>query len=277
MLWTKLAYTEILTYPKIMNLTPIPKAVLPKIPFVIGIDKAGNEIKLENKNRFGNSLILGGAGSGKTNLMLNMILQDINCGNGVCFFDVMGETTDLIISKIPENKKDKVLLLTPDLDYDTLDLDSAIKEDKIILVQALLGRDGIEKTKKFNRGLSNQLIKAIEKRNTTIFNTRPFFIYIDEFQYLVSDKVIELIQNSQKHNVSFVLAYQFLTQLDKHDKETKIVILENTKSKYIFNCSNEDKELLKSDFAELEYETFKCSAKINNFDKVLVLGCEEVK
>ena len=259
-----------------MNLTPIPKAQIPKIPFIIGADNKGNEVKLENKNRFGNSLILGGTGSGKTNFMLNMLLQDINCGNGVCFFDVMGETIELIMAKIPEDKKSKVLLITPDLDYDSLDLDSAIKEDKIILVQALLGRDGIEKTKKFNRGLSNQLIKSIEKRNTTIFNTRPFFIYIDEFQYLVSDKVVELIQNSQKHNVSFVLAHQFLLQLDKHDKETKNVILENTKSKFIFNCSKEDQEFLKNDFAELNSEKFKCLAKINNFDEVLILKCEKV-
>ena len=259
-----------------MNLTPTPKVILPKIPFVIGKNIAGNEVKLENKNRFGNSLILGGTGSGKTNFMLKMILQDINCGNGVCFFDVMGETVDLIVSKIPQDKKDKLLLITPDLDYDSLDLDSAIKEDKIILIQAMIGRDGLEKTKKFNRGLSNQLIKSIEKRNTTVFNTRPFFIYIDEFQYLVSDKVVELIQNSQKHNVSFIIAHQFLIQLDKHDNETKNIILENTKSKFIFNCSKEDQEFLKNDFAKLEFESFKCSAKINNFDEVLVLECKEV-
>ncbi len=258
-----------------MNLTPQPKIIPTKIPFIIGINSANKPIEIGNKNRFGNSLILGGAGTGKTNFMLNMFLQDVNNGVGVCFFDVMGETVDFIFTKIPEDKKGKVLLITPDLDYDNLDLDSAIKDDKIIFIQAILGRDGIEKTKKFNRGLTNLLIKSIEKRNKTVFNTRPFFVYMDEFQYLVSDKILETIKNSQSHNVSFVIAHQFLSQLDKHDSTTKSIILENCKSKFIFECSDEDKEMLKNDFKTLNTDQkFTCNAKINNIEETMILVCE---
>jgi type IV secretory pathway VirB4 component len=260
-----------------MNLTPTPKITPAKIPFIIGTNSEKKAVEIGNKNRFGNSLILGGTGTGKTNFMVNMLLQDLNNGTGVCFFDPIGDTIDLIISKIPEEKKDKILLLKPDLDFDTLDLDAAIKDDKIILVQAQIGAEGLEKTKKFNRGLTNLLIKAIEKRNKTVFNTRPFFVYMDEFQYLVSDKVIETIKNSQSHNVSFVISHQFLTQLDKHDPATKNVILENCKSKFVFECGKDDTELLKNDFSDLKFEQFKCSAKVNNIDEVMILGCEQVK
>jgi TraM recognition site of TraD and TraG len=260
-----------------MNLTPQPKIIPAKIPFIIGTDSEKKAIEIGNKNRFGNSLIIGGAGTGKTNFMVNMFLQDVNNGTGVCFFDPIGDSTDLIISKIPTDKKDKILLLKPDLDFDTLDLDAAIKDDKIILVQAQIGSEGLEKTKKFNRGLTNLLIKAIEKRNKTVFNTRPFFIYMDEFQFLVSDKVVELMKNSQSHNVSFVSAHQFLAQLDKHDSTTKNTLLENCKSKFIFECHKEDKELMKNDFPKLEFEQFKCNAKVNNIDEIMTLGCDEVK
>jgi type IV secretory pathway VirB4 component len=247
-----------------------------KLEFIVGADSNQKSIILGNKNRFGNSLILGGTGTGKTNFMVNMFLQDVNNGTGVCFFDPIGDTIDLIISKIPEDKKEKVLLLKPDLDFDSLDLDAAIKEDKIILVQAQIGSEGLEKTKKFNRGLINLLIKSIEKRNKTVFNTRPFFIYIDEFQYLVSDKIIELIKNSQSHNVSLVITHQFLAQLDKHDSESKSIILEYCKSKFIFKCGPEDREILKNDFSTMSFEEYKCNAKINNIEEVMILGCEKV-
>jgi type IV secretory pathway VirB4 component len=272
-----LADNQNFNYHKAMNLTPQPKIIPAKIPFIIGTNSENQAVEIGNKNRFGNSLILGGTGTGKTNFMVNMLLQDVNNGTGVCFFDPIGDTIDLIISKITADKKDKILPLKPDLDFDTLDLDAAIKEDKIILVQAQIGAKGLEKTKKFNRGLTNLLIKAIEKRNKTVFNTRPFFVYMDEFQYLVSDKIIETIKNSQSHNVSFVLAHQFLAQLDKHDAETKNIILENCKSRFVFECGPDDAELLKNDFPSLEFEQFKCNAKINNLDEIMVLGCEEIK
>jgi type IV secretory pathway VirB4 component len=260
-----------------MNLTPQPKIIPAKVPFIIGTNSENKPVEIGNKNRFGNSLIIGGTRTGKTNFMVNILLQDINNGTGVCFFDPIGETVDFIISKIPEGKKDKVLLLKPDLDFDALDLDAAIKEDKIILVQAQIGLEGLEKTKKFNRGLTNLLIKSIEKRNKTVFNTRPFFVYMDEFQYLVSDKIVETIKNSQGHNVSFVLSHQFLAQLDKHDTETKNIILDNCKSKFVFECGPEDAELLKNNFPSLEFEQFKCNAKINNIDEIMILGCEGIK
>jgi TraM recognition site of TraD and TraG len=260
-----------------MNLTPQPKIIPAKIPFIIGTTLDNKHIEIGNKNRFVNSLTLGGTRTGKTNFIVNMLLQDVNNGTGVCFFDPIGETVDLIISKIPEDKKDKILLLKPDLDFDSLDLDVAIKQDKIILVQAHIGLEGLEKTKKFNRGLTNLLIKSIEKRNKTVFNTRPFFVYMDEFQYLVSDKVVEVIKNSQSHNISFVISHQFLAQLDKHDTETKNIVLENCKSKYVFECGPEDAKLLKDDFPSLKFEQFKCNAKINNLDEIMILGCEEVK
>ena len=55
------------------------------------------------------SYILGQTGSGKSWLMMRMIIQDIYNGDGVCFIDPHGETAELILDRIPPERAEDVI------------------------------------------------------------------------------------------------------------------------------------------------------------------------
>jgi hypothetical protein len=53
--------------------------------------------------------ILGQTGSGKSWLMMRMIIQDIYNGDGVCFIDPHGETAELLLERIPPERAEDVI------------------------------------------------------------------------------------------------------------------------------------------------------------------------
>lgn len=69
---------------------------------------------LQSDRMFG-LYILGKTGSGKTNLMECLLLQDINHNRGLCLIDINGDMIKKVASMIPEHrKKDVVYLNTAD-------------------------------------------------------------------------------------------------------------------------------------------------------------------
>lgn len=65
------------------------------------------------EDRTRHSYILGGSGSGKSVFMTNMILQDIKAGYGVCVVDPHGELVDDILFRIPKERVEDVIVMSP--------------------------------------------------------------------------------------------------------------------------------------------------------------------
>ena len=57
--------------------------------------------------------ILGKPGMGKTTLMVNLILQDIKHGHGLCFLDPHGDAIEEVLQRLPDDRKQDVILLNP--------------------------------------------------------------------------------------------------------------------------------------------------------------------
>jgi excisionase family DNA binding protein len=57
--------------------------------------------------------VIGASGSGKSTLLLNMIVQDILNGEGLCVLDPHGDLIDQVIGRIPEERIPDVVLLDP--------------------------------------------------------------------------------------------------------------------------------------------------------------------
>lgn len=73
-------------------------------------------IKTDDRRR--HIYILGKTGTGKTELMFNMVIQDIKRGYGVGFFDPHGETAEKLLDFVPQNRINDVLYFNPaDLDF----------------------------------------------------------------------------------------------------------------------------------------------------------------
>jgi hypothetical protein len=57
--------------------------------------------------------ILGKPGMGKTTLLVNLILQDIEHGHGLCFLDPAGDAIEDVLQRLPDHRKNDVILLDP--------------------------------------------------------------------------------------------------------------------------------------------------------------------
>jgi DNA helicase HerA-like ATPase len=57
--------------------------------------------------------VIGASGTGKSTLLLNLILQDIENGDGVGLLDPHGDLIDEVMARIPDNRIDDVVLLDP--------------------------------------------------------------------------------------------------------------------------------------------------------------------
>jgi len=71
------------------------------------------EINMKISDRLRHLYVLGGSGSGKSVFMLNLILQDIKAGNGMCVIDPHGELIDDIVYRLPQDRLDDVIVFNP--------------------------------------------------------------------------------------------------------------------------------------------------------------------
>jgi hypothetical protein len=71
------------------------------------------EITIGDIERRGGLYVLGRAGTGKSNLLIHLILQDIAHGHGLCFLDPHGDAIQEILKRLTEHRKDDVISLDP--------------------------------------------------------------------------------------------------------------------------------------------------------------------
>jgi len=83
----------------------------------IGTDITTKE-RVEITDRLRGVYLIGKNKTGKTTLMLNMLIEDIDAGMGVCLCDPHGDFTHDVLRRIPDGRKADVILCDPsDPDY----------------------------------------------------------------------------------------------------------------------------------------------------------------
>ena len=70
-------------------------------------------VSLSTAQRLRHCYIIGASGTGKSTLLINMALQDIEAGRGVGILDPHGDLVDEVLARIPSARQDDVLLLDP--------------------------------------------------------------------------------------------------------------------------------------------------------------------
>ncbi len=81
----------------------------------VGLDETGTHVygnvTISAKDRCEHMVLLGKTGQGKSNMMLNMIEQDVRAGRGCCVLDPHGKLVDDALALIPFWREDDVILL----------------------------------------------------------------------------------------------------------------------------------------------------------------------
>jgi excisionase family DNA binding protein len=75
-------------------------------------------VSLSPDQRMRHTYVIGASGTGKSTLLLNLIVQDIRNGEGITVLDPHGDLIDQILGYVPEGRLQDVVLLDPsDADY----------------------------------------------------------------------------------------------------------------------------------------------------------------
>ena len=124
-----------------------PPAELPKIGTLIGesifrSDKKPVYITEDDRRR--HVYIVGQTGTGKSNLMINMVVEDIKQGKGVSIVDPHGDLIEKILAQIPKDRIDDVIMFDPGdilkpLGMNMMEYDLNMPEQKTFIVNELLG------------------------------------------------------------------------------------------------------------------------------------------
>jgi len=101
-------------------------------------------IKMAREDRMRHFYAIGQTGTGKTNIMLNMISQDIKNGDGCCYIDPHGTDIQTILSRIPKERIDDVIYFDPaytarPMGLNMLEYDPKYPEQKTFVVNEMMG------------------------------------------------------------------------------------------------------------------------------------------
>ena len=74
---------------------------------------ATNNVFLAPEHRVRHMHLIGASGTGKSTMLLNLIRQDLDAGEGLAVFDPHGDLVETILGMIPPERVDDVILLDP--------------------------------------------------------------------------------------------------------------------------------------------------------------------
>ncbi len=102
------------------------------------------EIKISDEDRRRHVYVIGQTGTGKSNMLTNMAVDDIKNGKGVAFVDPHGDTIEKILGLIPKNRFNDVVVFDPSdlnrpLGLNMIEYDFSKPEQKTFIVNEMIG------------------------------------------------------------------------------------------------------------------------------------------
>ncbi len=130
-----------------------------------------------------------------------------------------------------------------------IDLEKLMNEKKIILINLSKGKIGEENSSFFGSMFITKIKQAGMARATMPQAERnDFYLYVDEFQNLVTDTFENLLSEARKYGLCLTVAHQYVGQLLP---KVQAAVLGNTGTIIIFRVGGEDAVKLKPEMAPI--------------------------
>jgi hypothetical protein len=144
-----------------------------KVTYLGKVDFRNKQITfgIKQKDRTKHTYVIGKTGMGKSTLLENMIIQDINNGEGICVIDPHGSLAEKLLDFIPESRiKDTIYFAPFDAEHP-------------------IGLNVLEQVEPAKRHLvANGLMAAFKK----VFGEERFS---DRIQYILNNIILSLLEN----------------------------------------------------------------------------------
>lgn len=138
-----------------------------------------------------------------------------------------------------------------------IDFEDIINHKKILLVNLSKGKIGEENSSFFGSMFITRIKQAGMKRAELPEDKRvDFYLYVDEFQNLVTDSFVDLFSEARKYGINLTVAHQYTSQLTP---EVLATVLGNVASIVVFRVGGDDGEKLESEMTPV----FKAKDMIN--------------
>ena len=171
--------------------------------YILGVNESttgSRNISLDTQGRLRHLHLIGSTGSGKSNLMKNLIVQDMNNGQSITVLDPHGDLVDDVIGHIPEERLKDVILIDPsDVDHPIgLSLLSAKTESEKLVLSSDLVASFQKRATSWGDQMSSVLGNAIDafldsSKGGSLYELRKFLLeddYRKEFLETVEDESI---------------------------------------------------------------------------------------
>lgn len=102
------------------------------------------EVRVKPADRLRHTYIVGKSGTGKSQLLANMAIQDVLAGHGLCFLDPHGDVIEDILARIPPERADDVIIFSPadiarPMSMNLLEYDPRYPEQKTFVINEMIG------------------------------------------------------------------------------------------------------------------------------------------
>lgn len=183
-------------------------------------------VYISERDRARHMYIVGRTGTGKSSLLLTMMLQDVYAGKGICFIDPHGDAAEELLELIPPHRAQDVIYFDPGdqmRPFGINMLEAYSEDQKHLVVASIIGlmyklfdpnNVGIIGPR-FEHGVRNAMLTAMSKPGATFVDVMRLMTdanYVRELLPLVQDPVVrrywtdQIAQTSDFHK-SEVLDY----------------------------------------------------------------------
>ncbi len=167
-----------------------------------GVDRP---VYVSEDDRRRHMYIIGRTGTGKSELLKSMMLQDILAGKGLCFIDPHGDAAEELLELIPPNRAEDVIYFDPsDMErpFGLNMLEAYTEQQKHFVVASIIGlmyklfdpnKTGIIGPR-FEHGVRNAMLTAMAKQGATFVEVMRLMTdaeFVKELLPLVQDPVVK--------------------------------------------------------------------------------------
>lgn len=221
-------------------------------PIILATEvKSGRPITWNADERLRHLYVIGKSGTGKSTLLANTILQDIEQGNGVLALDPHGDMIEMVVANIPPQRKNDVVIVQLKNSEDAearcnaLDVSAVLDSQKVLLVSLGKGHIGEELSQRLGHTILARFVEVMLKRRGN--DAKPLSaVYLEEAQNWWHKDIDPLLVDGRSCGVSVIMAHQYLEQFDE---ETRDLILGNMGNVAMFSVGVHDAEQLEPEFA----------------------------
>ncbi len=215
----------------------------------LGTDlQTGEVVQIARSSRLQGVYIIGSPHTGKSGLLENLIMQDIEQGIGLCLLDPHGTITKHILASLPLNRKTDVILREA---RTAVYMRQVMDEGKILLVKP-------DSQVEVGSPIIAEILNTAYSRAHTPSNKRmQFHLYADEFQRFSTEDFAILLTEARKFGIGITIAHQYRRQLDGKNRDASLTAA----NLIVFRVSGEDGQEMVRQFDTTPIPEYKAQSK----------------